>query len=165
MNRIILLDSGPLGLVTNPSGSGQAAKCEQWFQQMVDSGAAVMVPEIADYEIRRELLRARKTRGIKRLDSFIAKTDYLAITTNAMRQAAKYWAVARQQGRPTAADPALDADVILAAQATTLNRTNVVIATTNVTHLSHFTQAILWSDIDPEIPDSSKEDLVNDGEK
>ena len=106
-----------------------------------------MVPEIADYEIRRELLRASKTEGIRRLDDFISQTDYLAITTTAMRQAAEYWVEARQQGRATADDKALDGDVILAAQAATLDRANVVIATTNVKHLSRFTQAMLWFDI------------------
>ena len=107
----------------------------------------VMVPEIADYEVRRELLRAGKIRGIERLDELIAQVNYLPITTNAMRQAATYWANARQQGQPTAADPALDGDVILAAQAATLNWTDVVVATTNVRHLSRFVQAEIWSDI------------------
>ncbi len=107
----------------------------------------VMVPEIADYEVRRELLRAGKIRGIERLDELIAQVNYLPITTNAMRRAAAYWADARQQGRPTAADPALDGDVILAAQAATLNWTDVVVATTNVRHLSRFVQAEIWSDI------------------
>ncbi len=106
-----------------------------------------MVPEISDYEVRRELLRAGKIRGIERLDALIAQANYLPITTKAMRQAAAYWAAARQQGQPTAPDPALDSDVILAAQAATLNWTDVVVATTNVRHLSRFVQARLWSDI------------------
>ena len=147
MNQIVLLDSGPLGLVTSPSGSGEAAECRDWFQQVEAGDSMVMVPEIADYEVRRELLRADKIRGIERLDALIAQVNYLPITTNAMRRAAAYWADARQQGRPTAADPALDGDVILAAQAATLNWTDVVVATTNVRHLSRFVQAEIWSDI------------------
>ena len=113
----------------------------------------VMVPEIADYEVRRELLRARRTAGIARLDvlitldALITQVEYLAITTSAMRQAATFWAEARQQGRPTAADPALDGDVILAAQAATLGRVDVIVATTNARHLSRFVPAELWSDI------------------
>ena len=147
MSRTIVLDSGPLGLVTNPGGSKEAAACGQWLLNVVTGGATVMVPEIADYEVRRELLRARRTAGIARLDALITQIEYLAITTSAMRQAATFWAEARQQGRPTAADPALDGDVILAAQAATLNRAGVIVATTNARHLSRFVPAELWSDI------------------
>ena len=147
VSQTVLLDSGPLGLLTNPNVSESATQCVKWLQKVATSGATVIVPEIADYEIRRELLRARKTAGIRRLDNLISQTDYLAITTTAIRQAAEYWAEARQQGRSTADDKALDGDVILAAQAATLDRANVVIATTNVKHLSRFTQAMLWSDI------------------
>ena len=147
MSRTIVLDSGPLGLATNPRGSKEAAACGQWLLNVASRGATVMVPEIADYEVRRELLRARRTAGIVRLDALITQVEYLAITTSAMRQAATFWAEARQQGRPTAADPALDGDVILAAQAATLGRVGVIIATTNVRHLSRFVPAELWSDI------------------
>lgn len=147
MSRIIVLDSGPLGLVTNPGGSKEAAACGRWLLNAATGGAMVMVPEIADYEVRRELLRARRTAGIARLDALITQVEYLAITTSAMRQAATFWAEARQQGRPTAADPALDGDVILAAQAATLGRVDVIVATTNARHLSRFVPAELWSDI------------------
>ena len=114
---------------------------------MAVGGATVMVPEIADYEVRRELIRARRTRGIARLNALIAEVEYLPITTPAIRQAATFWAEARQQGRPTAADPALDGDVILAAQAATLDRTGVIVATTNVRHLSQFVPAEVWTAI------------------
>ena len=147
MSRTIVLDSGPLGLATNPGGSKQAADCGLWLRNAAAGGATVMVPEIADYEVRRELLRARRTAGIDRLDALIAEVEYLAITTSAMRQAARFWADARQQGRPTAADSAIDGDVILAAQTATLDRDGVIVATTNVRHLSLFVSAELWSDI------------------
>ena len=107
----------------------------------------MLVPEIADYEVRRELIRARRVTGIGRLDAFIAQVEYLPIQTAAMRQAAVFWAEARLQGRPTAPDPALDADVILAAQATTLDKADVVVATTNPRHLSRYVPAALWTDI------------------
>ena len=64
-----------------------------------------------------------------------------------MRRAAEFWAQARQQGRPTAGDKAIDADVILAAQAVTMREDDVVIATTNVGHLAQFVRAALWTDI------------------
>ena len=89
-----------------------------------------MVPEIANYEVRRELIRARRTAGIARLDAFIGQVEFLPIETAAMRQAAAFWTEARHQGQPTVADPALDGDVILAAQAATLDRPDVIVATT-----------------------------------
>jgi predicted nucleic acid-binding protein len=97
--------------------------------------------------VRRELLRAKKNQGIERLDALTNRLEYLPITTAAMFQAAQFWAQARQQGQPTADNQALDGDVILAAQAVVLNIQNVVIATTNVGHLSRFTDAKLWQEI------------------
>lgn len=107
----------------------------------------MIVPEIADYEVRRELLRANKSKGLRELDALIDLLEYLPLTTASMRQAALYWAQARQQGQPTAGDATIDCDVILAAQAATLDVSDVVIATTNVAHLSRFVPAELWPDI------------------
>ena len=63
--------------------------------------------------------------------------------------AADFRARARRQGRPTAADPALDADMILAAQAAVagVGGDQAVIATTNVQHLALFADARHWRDI------------------
>jgi hypothetical protein len=49
----------------------------------------------------------------------------------------------------TAGDKTIDGDMILAAQAMTLNVLDVVIATTNVGHLSRFVRADLWQNITP----------------
>jgi len=114
---IVLLDAGPLGLVTNPRGSSESLACKQWLAMLLAQGARVMVPEIADYEVRRELLRAGRTRGVIHLDQLKATAGYVALTTEIMLQAAELWAQARKQGRPTAPDLALDGDVILAASA------------------------------------------------
>lgn len=149
MSRTILLDSGPLGLVTNPKISDQTEACAQWLQALMASGARVIVPEISDYEVRRELLRAQKSHGIKRLDALTNQLPYLPLSTAAMREAAILWARSRQQGRPTADDSALDGDVILAGQAITLEAEDVMIATTNVDHLSRFVAADLWPNIRP----------------
>jgi hypothetical protein len=63
-----------------------------------------------------------------------------------LREAASLWAIARQQGRPTAVDAALDIDVIFAAQAKGIERDGheVGIATTNVAHLARFVDARRW---------------------
>lgn len=48
MSDIILLDSGPLGLVTNPSASLENRECNQWMQVQLQRGVRVLVPAIAD---------------------------------------------------------------------------------------------------------------------
>lgn len=147
MSQIVVLDTGPIGLITNPKLSAQGIACNQWLQSHITSGSRIIIPEIADYEVRRELLRANKIKGISRLDNLAKLTEYLPITTAVMRQAANLWAEARQQGRPTAGDKTIDGDMILIAQAMTLAVPNVVIATTNVGHLSSFIAADLWQNI------------------
>ncbi len=142
-----MLDAGPLGLVTNPKLSPESVACAQWLQNHITAGSRIIIPEITDYEVRRELLRANKIKGLTRLDDLAKLIEYLPIGTVAMRQAAKLWAQARQQGKPTSGDKTIDADVILVAQAMTLGISDIVIATTNVGHLSRFISAELWQNV------------------
>ena len=68
-----------------------------------------------------------------------------------MRRAAELWAAARKRGRPTADPAALDADVILAAQAQLLAELTgdvVVVATDNARHLGQFVDARRWQEIE-----------------
>ena len=149
MTRVILLDAGPLGMVTHPRGD-RNRDVAAWLAKLLATGTSVLVPEIADYEVRRELLRAKKRVGVERLDSLKSTIGYLPISTKAMLKAAEVWAQARQGGYATADFKALDADVILAAQAQTMAEEdggNPVIATTNVGHLSRFARAQRWQDI------------------
>ena len=152
MARIVLLDTGPLGLVTHPNAATTNAEAAGWLRELVTAGVAVRVPEICDYELRRELLRAGKTRSVMVLDRYKATLGYVPITTDAMLRAAAFWSDVRRQGKPTAPDPALDADVILAGQAATLSaggEDEIVIATTNVGHLSRFVAAEEWQEVRP----------------
>jgi predicted nucleic acid-binding protein len=147
MSRIVLLDSGPLGIVTNPkAASPLSQEGKVWLQSLPLKGYIVMLPEIADYEVRRELIRVGKTAGIRRLDQLKSQIPYRPLTTEVMLLAAQLWADARNRGKPTADRNALDGDVILAAQAILeVNAGNeVVIATTNVGHLSQFVDAREW---------------------
>lgn len=149
MTRLIVLDSGPLGMVTNPKAKGLPLACQQWLKFLLQRGERIVIPEIADYEVRRELLRANLLKSLRRLDSLKQVLEYSAIETETMLLAAKLWAEARQSGQPTADPKALDGDVILAAQANLLSNemTDVVVATTNVAHLSRFTTAANWQTI------------------
>lgn len=121
MIQVVLLDSGPIGLITNPNRSPASIACNNWIQSISAADIRVIIPEITDYEVRRELLRSNKVKGINRLDELIELVEYLPLSTATMRQAAIFWAQARQQGQPTAGDKTIDGDMILAAQAMTLN--------------------------------------------
>jgi predicted nucleic acid-binding protein len=147
---IVLLDSGPLGLVPNPNFTPDSEECTQWFERVVREHHVVALPEIIDYELRRELLRGRMTRALSNLDDLHRRVLFVPITSPVMRQAAEFWAVARQRGMPTAADRALDIDMIRAAQTVLIEQEwqqAVVIATTNVRHLARFATAREWREI------------------
>ncbi|MEO0377661.1 MAG: nuclease [Cyanobacteria bacterium P01_A01_bin.17] len=149
VGQVIVLDTGPVGLITNPKLSEQGIACNQWLQAHLKAKSRVIVPEIADYEVRRELLRAKKKKGLDRLDGLSQLIEYLPLTTTAMRQAAQLWAQARQKGQPTAGDKTIDGDMILIAQAMTIESSEVIIATTNVSHLSRFIAADLLQNVKP----------------
>ena len=149
--QAVLLDTGPLGLLCNPKATTENRHCRAWAADLADAGIRVIVPEIADYELRRELLQARLMGSLQTLDELIEAVDYLPLTTTMMRQAASLWAQVRQAGRPTADRHALDGDVILAAQTLSLGYTSsaIIVATTNIDHLARFVTADLWQNIEP----------------
>lgn len=146
---VVYLDSGVLGFLTNPSNAAEPIECKQWLDRILTRGAQVRVPEIADYELRRELIRNNSAKALARLNDLGQALGYIALSTAMMRRAAEFWADARNAGLPTAGDHALDGDVILAAQvAVSAGDEDPIIATTNVKHLERFVAARLWRDID-----------------
>jgi predicted nucleic acid-binding protein len=148
MNNAVVLDATPLGILCHPRNPPQVRACRQWIDDLLVVGRRVIVAEIADYEVRRELVRRKSRVALSHLDQLGRRLEYVPLTTAAMRLAADLWAQARSAGQPTAPDPALDADVILAAQAFALN-TSVIVATGNPGHLKRFVPAELWSQITP----------------
>jgi len=82
VNRVVLLDTGIIGLITNPKRAPESLACNCWLQTLIKAGIRVILPEIADYEVRRELLRANKIKGIKRLDELAWVTLPLTHPTN-----------------------------------------------------------------------------------
>ena len=151
MSRTILLDAGPLGLLVQRSGIDAADQCRSWARERLLQGDQLFVPEIADYEVRRELLRLDLSNAIERLDGFNHATSgrYLPLTTPTMRRAAQLWAEVRRRGFPTADRHALDADVIIAAQAMTLTDTGaeVIVTSTNTIHLERLVRSAQWNQI------------------
>jgi len=149
MFDVVVLDSGPLGQAANPNNVGEPPRVRAWIHNLLGAGLRVIIPEITDYEVRRELLRAGKARGLTRLDELGNLLDYQSLSTSAMRQAALFWSEARKAGRPTAGRESLDADVILAAQALQAAGPgqSVVVATTNPGHVARFIRAMVWHEI------------------
>jgi predicted nucleic acid-binding protein len=149
MSTWIFLDTGLLGMLTNPKASPETEACSQWFEMLLDHDVEVAIPEIADYELRRELIRGDFTAALARLDRLKSALHYVPINTATMLQAANFWAAARRQHRPAADDKALDADVILAAQANQSDQPGrkVFVATTNTKHLGRFVAAMHWRDL------------------
>lgn len=132
--KFIFLDSGILGMVSNPQVNQFNLDCQLWLDNLILNKVNVVIPEIVDYEVRRELIRADKKASVRKLDELKKVLIYLPITTEVMLLAAQLWAEARQKGNPTANDKSLDGDVILASQAKLLEMVGniVIIATRNV---------------------------------
>jgi predicted nucleic acid-binding protein len=120
-----------------------------WMRVIASTGARLAIPEIADYELRREPLRAGFSSRVAVLDELCGTLNYLPIITPIMRQAAVFWADLRQHGRPTAGPDALDGDVILAAHAHSLIAAghSVIVATANVEHLARMIPVQQWDTI------------------
>ena len=89
MAEVVLLDAGPLGMLAHPRPSRAIA---DWLGRLVVAGIQVLNPEIADYEVRRELLLTGSAKGVRRLDELKTALDYLPITTDEMLRAAEFWA-------------------------------------------------------------------------
>jgi predicted nucleic acid-binding protein len=149
VSLVIVLDWTPLGALANPRMTNRTRAAYAWLAALPAAGHTFIVPEIADYEVRRELLRLGQAQSIVRLDWLTTTLHYLPLTTPAMRLAAELWATARRTGQPTAANAALDGDVILAAQTLGLADPTAVIATGNPGHLSRCAPAADWQTIVP----------------
>lgn len=151
--RLVALDTGPLGLLTHPHDSEASRKCQERLAELNDQGVLLYLPEIADYELRREYLRVQNQKSLNKLQTLGEVLEYLPISSMSLRVAAQLWAQLRQTGRPTAHPKALDGDCILMAQMMTetkrlgLNRDQWIIATTDVGDLPNHVPAAKWQEI------------------
>jgi hypothetical protein len=44
MSLTILLDAGPLGMITNPKSSPENEACKDWLASVASNGAHVVIP-------------------------------------------------------------------------------------------------------------------------
>lgn len=151
---IILIDSGILGQLCRPNLDRQTLALKKWFDRVLIR-ANVVSSKICDYEVRRGLVLAQKqglvADGLPILDDLHQLIDFLSVDDRILDLAAEIWATARISGQATAGDRNLDADTIICATWQNLVSLypgqEVVIVTTNIRHLSRFTNAVIWQDL------------------
>ena len=137
----LLLDTGVLGQICHPR---KHAEVRVWFRRIIREHT-ILISELADYELRRELLRLGAVRSLARLDELTRELLYMPITTSTWRHPAALWAVARNAGNVTAPPDALDGDVLIAAQAL---EEDAVVVTTNTKHFTLLSaKAAAWTDV------------------
>jgi predicted nucleic acid-binding protein len=136
----LLLDTAVLGQVCHPR---KYAEVRVWMARAVLEHD-VVVSEVADYELRRVLLRIESSHSLARLDELTRELNYVPVATAAWRAAARLWASLRRAGQVTSAPAALDGDVLLAAQALAEGAT---VVTPNLRHFAGIVPALGRADV------------------
>jgi hypothetical protein len=156
---IVFLDTNILGLISNSNTSfDECQQCDKWFTTLSVRGVRFVTSDICDYEVRRGLISSfirsgKLASGINGLNSL--KTDglleFLPVSTDSLDLAANLWATASNEGLTTRDDKNIDVDIIISAQYQLLKAEypgqHVIVATTNLKHLSRFCDAARWQDI------------------
>lgn len=156
---IVFLDSNILGLISNTNSSfDECLQCEKCFNTLSIRGARLVTSDICDYEVRRGLISSfirsgKPSQGIAmldalRMDGFL---EFLSVSTESLDLAANLWARASNEGLTTRDDKNIDVDIIISAQYRILEAEypgqRVIVATTNLKHLSRFCDAAQWQNI------------------
>jgi predicted nucleic acid-binding protein len=136
----LLLDTAVVGEICHPRKYDDV---RAWFARAA-AAHEMLLSEVADYELRRELLRIDSRRSLDRLDELTRELRYIPVTTATWRAAARLWALQRKAGRVTAAEGGLDGDVLIAAQALA---ENAVIVTPNTRHFDSIVRAVTWQEV------------------
>ncbi len=120
---IIILDTFPTSSTGKLPGRTPTLldQCRQWITACETAGHRILIPAISYYEALRELEMRQAVSQIARLQTFCLQAPrFIPLTTGHLETAAQIWGQARRAGQPTADPQALDGDVILAAQALSL---------------------------------------------
>jgi hypothetical protein len=153
---IVFLDSGVIGLLSNPNKRDRAIACEDWLYGLFAKGVYVVSSDICDYEVRRNLVlesmrSEKRLQPLTSLDELHDFIDFLPVTSKILISASDVWAKSRLQGQAMSNGASIDVDAIICAHWELLKEEfpsrYVVVATTNVRHLSRFTEAFDWESI------------------
>jgi hypothetical protein len=160
---IVFLDSNILGKIAKSDRNfdeavDESSLCKRWVDNLLREGHRVLTSDICDYEVRRGLLsdRIRSGKmppGIIELDRLIEDglIEFLPVSREALTLAADLWTNAVADGQTTRDRKNIDVDIIISAQCQILQADNrgqqVIVATTNIKHLSRFCDAVIWQEI------------------
>ncbi|VXD23108.1 PIN domain-containing protein [Planktothrix serta PCC 8927] len=142
MSKVILLDSGPLGTIVHPKYKHEKreyhVEIREWLEYLNQNDFELRIPEIIDYELRRNLLLENLNKSIDRLD--LLQNLLIPLERKTMLKAAQLWAEIRKQGKGGSHPKSLDGDAILVAQAIGQKDffEQVIIVTTDLKDLSRF---------------------------
>jgi predicted nucleic acid-binding protein len=109
----LLLDTNVLARLCHPTAYRDV---QRWFRELLergDSAPEILIPVLADYEIRRAFLTRGASASLEQLDRIEAVARTLPVTPQATRMAAE---LRSKLGCPPGADLS-DADLVIVAQA------------------------------------------------
>ncbi len=157
---LVFFDTCTLGVLVNPNNTPKTRDIRSWMKSHLLKGVRFRVPEISDYELRRNLIletlgaaNSPSIQSIQNLDNLKNTIGYVPLSTDMVLAAAAMWAAAKKGNYSTAHPFKLDGDVILAAQAIVESaaKEKIIIATRNVRHLSQYSTSTVeareWKNI------------------
>jgi hypothetical protein len=156
---IVFLDTNILGLISNKNISfDECQQCKKWFDTLFIRGVRIVTSDLCHYEVMRGLISssirsAEAAPGIRSLELLKADgfLEFIPVSTEALDLAANLWARAFTSGQTTRDEKDIDIDIIISAQYQILRDEfpgqRVIMATTNLKHLSIFCDAANWRDI------------------
>jgi predicted nucleic acid-binding protein len=104
----LILDTGVLGHVVHPRKHPEA---KRWLAAIVRVHE-VLVSEVRDYELRRELIRIGALRSLDRLDELERELQYVPVTTSVWRSVEAELAARQRRRRTTSKDDYLARGVL-----------------------------------------------------
>lgn len=151
---IILIDSGILGILSNPNESELNVKCENWLYEKFLRGT-ILTSQVCKYEVKRSLLLNQKRNlqlaGINKLTELENLIDFISITEEDIEIACKLWVKSIIQGIQVAPEKDINFDIMICTQWERLKKENpgreIIIATDNLRHLTRFAQAQSWQNL------------------
>ncbi len=152
---IIFIDTGVLGLLSSPNKREEVINSQEWLYYLLSRGVNVVSSDICDYEVRRgtflTIKEKLKQQSQEKLEALHDLINFLPVSSIILKQSAELWAKTRQLGLPTAEVENIDIDVIIGATCQLLEEEypgqRLIVATTNVKHLSRFVEAQNWFNI------------------